>query len=36
MCIGGEPACPPEDCRGVTEYYNVLETHGRSTTQKDR
>lgn len=26
ICIGGECACPPEDCGGVTGYYNVLET----------
>ena len=26
ICIGGERACPPEDCGGVSGYYNVLET----------
>jgi len=26
MCIGGENACPPEDCGGVGGYYNVVET----------
>ncbi|MFI5145365.1 MAG: plasmid pRiA4b ORF-3 family protein, partial [Ignavibacteria bacterium] len=24
-CIGGERACPPEDCGGVTGYYDLLE-----------
>lgn len=24
-CIGGERACPPEDCGGVDGYYNLLE-----------
>jgi len=24
-CIGGERACPPEDCGGVSGYYHVLE-----------
>lgn len=26
VCIGGERACPPEDCGGVTGYYNVINT----------
>ena len=26
VCIGGERACPPEDCGAVPGYYNVLET----------
>lgn len=26
VCIGGERACPPEDCGGVSGYYNVLKT----------
>ena len=26
ICIGGERACPPEDCGGVSGYYNVIET----------
>lgn len=26
ICIGGERACPPEDCGGVDGYYNVLKT----------
>jgi hypothetical protein len=26
ICIGGERACPPEDCGGVSGYYNVLKT----------
>jgi len=26
ICIGGENACPPEDCGGVGGYYNVIET----------
>ena len=26
ICIGGERACPPEDCGGVDGYYNVLRT----------
>ena len=26
ICIGGERACPPEDCGAVPGYYNVLET----------
>jgi len=24
-CIGGERACPPEDCGGIPGYYNLLE-----------
>ncbi len=24
-CLGGERACPPEDCGGVPGYYNLLE-----------
>lgn len=24
-CIGGERACPPEDCGGVSGYYHLLE-----------
>lgn len=24
-CIGGERACPPEDCGGVPGYYNLVE-----------
>jgi Plasmid pRiA4b ORF-3-like protein len=26
ICIGGERACPPEDCGGVSGYYNVLKS----------
>jgi len=26
ICIAGERACPPEDCGGVSGYYNVLKT----------
>jgi hypothetical protein len=26
VCIGGERACPPEDCGGVGGYYNVIKT----------
>ncbi len=26
ICVGGERACPPEDCGAVPGYYNVLET----------
>lgn len=26
ICIGGERACPREDCGGVPGYYNMLET----------
>lgn len=26
VCVGGERACPPEDCGAVPGYYNVLET----------
>ena len=26
ICIGGERACPPEDCGAVPGYYNVLAT----------
>lgn len=26
ICIDGERACPPEDCGGVSGYYNVLKT----------
>lgn len=26
VCIGGERACPPEDCGGAYGYYNVLDT----------
>lgn len=26
VCIGGERACPPEDCGGVHGYYNVVKT----------
>ena len=26
ICIGGDRACPPEDCGSVTGYYNVIET----------
>lgn len=25
LCIGGERACPPEDCGGVPGYYELLE-----------
>jgi hypothetical protein len=25
-CIGGERQCPPEDCGGVSGYYEILET----------
>lgn len=25
VCVGGEKACPPEDCGGIWGYYNVLE-----------
>ena len=25
QCIGGEGACPPEDCGGLPGYYNLLE-----------
>lgn len=25
-CIGGERRCPPEDCGGVSGYYEILET----------
>jgi hypothetical protein len=25
-CIGGERACPPEDCGGIWGYYQLLET----------
>jgi len=28
-CIGGERACPPEDCGGVGGYYNLLEVLGK-------
>lgn len=26
ICIGGDRACPPEDCGSVSGYYNVIET----------
>jgi hypothetical protein len=26
LCIDGERACPPEDCGGISGYYNVLRT----------
>jgi hypothetical protein len=26
VCLGGERACPPEDCGSVDGYYNVLST----------
>jgi hypothetical protein len=26
ICIGGERACPPEDCGGLPGYYNVIDT----------
>jgi len=32
ICIGGERACPPEDCGGVSGYYNVFETLSDTTT----
>lgn len=25
LCIGGENACPPEDCFGIDRYYKMLE-----------
>lgn len=25
VCIGGEHACPPEDCGGVDSYYEILQ-----------
>ena len=25
VCVGGERACPPEDCGGVSGYYRLLE-----------
>lgn len=25
LCLGGEKACPPEDCGGMGGYYNLLE-----------
>ena len=25
LCLGGERACPPEDCGGVYGYYKMLE-----------
>ena len=27
-CIAGERACPPEDCRGVPGYYELVEIIG--------
>jgi hypothetical protein len=26
ICIGGERACPPEDCGGIIGYYNVIKS----------
>jgi hypothetical protein len=26
ICIGGDQACPPEDCGSVSGYFNVIET----------
>jgi hypothetical protein len=26
ICLGGEQACPPEDCGGILGYYRLLET----------
>lgn len=25
ICLGGERACPPEDCGGIWDYYSILE-----------
>jgi hypothetical protein len=33
ICIGGERACPPEDCGGVDGYYNVLKTLSDPTNE---
>ncbi|MFH1251576.1 MAG: plasmid pRiA4b ORF-3 family protein [bacterium] len=34
QCIGGERACPPEDCGGVSGYYNLLEIMADSKHQE--
>ncbi len=35
-CLGGERACPPEDCGGVPGYENVLRVLKRARTKDDR
>ncbi len=36
-CIGGERGCPPEDCGGISGYYEILETlkHPRTMEYKE-
>ena len=38
VCTGGERACPPEDCGGVSGYYDVLETFAdpKNPANKDK
>jgi hypothetical protein len=33
-CLGGERACPPEDCGGVDGYYDTLERLGDPTDEE--
>jgi len=33
-CIGGERACPPEDCGGVGGYYRLLEIFADSSNEE--
>jgi hypothetical protein len=36
VCLGGERACPPEDCGSFPGYANVLRVLARARTEDDR